>query len=156
MLTAQDLAHAAQTRGLRVAVAESLTSGMLSNAVGAAPGAGQWFAGGVVAYAMDVKTRVLGVPEGTDPCSPQCAVHLARGARDLLQADIAVSTTGVGGPAPDGDHLPGTVYVGWSTTDADGDLLLRLDGPPEEVISQTTAHAVDLLVTLARGDLPRE
>lgn len=156
MMDASALARHASIEGLRVAVAESLTSGMLSSTIGAAEGAGEWFAGGVVAYTVDVKERVLGLTPGTDPCSPRCAVELARGVRDLLGADIAVSTTGVGGPSPEGPHAAGTVYLGWATKTHDGDVLLRADGDPESVLAQTTSLAVDLLAILARGDLPHE
>ena len=150
MPDATELAHEALNQGLRIAVAESLTSGMLCNAIGAAEQASEWFAGGVVAYTVETKERVLGLEPGTDPCSPQCAVQLAVGARELLGADIAVSTTGVGGPDPEDGHAPGTVYLGWATAEHSGEHLLRLEGDPEEVIRETTRRAVRLLTDLAR------
>jgi nicotinamide-nucleotide amidase len=154
MADATELGSIATENGLRVAVAESLTSGTLASTVGAAEGAGSWFAGGVVAYATDVKERVLGLQPGTDPCSSECAVQLARGVRDLIGADIAAATTGVGGPDPDGGHPAGTVYVGWAAADAAGYILLELDGDPASVLAETTARAIGLLTALARGDLP--
>lgn len=57
----QRLARAAQDHGLRIAVAESLTSGLLAAEVGKREHAGTWFAGGVVAYLMEIKDTVLGV-----------------------------------------------------------------------------------------------
>ncbi|WP_372469045.1 CinA family protein [Microbacterium maritypicum] len=148
------LSDLARERGLRVAVAESLTSGRLANTVGSGADASEWFAGGVVAYLTDVKERVLGLVPGTDPCSAACAEQLAIGARDLLDADLCVSTTGVGGPDPDGGHPPGTVYLGWATPDAVGHRRLALTGDPEEVLATTVEAAVRLLAFHAEGLRP--
>ena len=150
MPDATELAHEALNQGLRIAVAESLTSGMLCTAIGAAEQASEWFAGGVIAYTVETKERVLGLPPGTDPCSPQCAVQLAVGVRELLGADIAVSTTGVGGPDPEDGHAPGTVYLGWATAEHHGEHLLRLEGEPEEILREPTRRAVRVLTDLAR------
>lgn len=145
------LSRAARERGLTVAVAESLTSGLLASEVGKGENAGEWFSGGVVAYRMPVKTGVLGVPEGTDPCSAECATALAAGVRELLGTDIAVATTGVGGPDPEDGHAPGTVYLGWATAEGSGAHHLQLDGDPEDVLSDTVDHALQILVNLAEG-----
>ncbi|WP_193597698.1 CinA family protein [Microbacterium sp. YJN-G] len=139
------LSDIARTRGLRIAVAESLTSGNLAGHVGAGEGTATWFAGGIVAYFTDVKERLLGLEPGTDPCSAECAEQLARGARELFEVDLAVSTTGVGGPGPDGGHPPGTVYLGWATRTDAGHRHLQLDGSPDEVLAATIAAAVRML-----------
>ncbi|MDQ0614256.1 nicotinamide-nucleotide amidase [Microbacterium sp. W4I4] len=139
------LSDTARARGLRVAVAESLTSGTLAGAVGAGEQASEWFAGGIVAYMMDTKERVLGLEPGTDPCSASCAEQLARGARELFDVDIAVSTTGVGGPDAENGHPPGTVYLGWATRAAVGHRLLRIDGDPDRVLAATVEAAVRML-----------
>lgn len=144
-----EIAAAFSRDGKRLAVAESLTCGRLASAVGRGEDASEWFAGGVVAYAMDVKERVLGVEHGIDPCSPECAEQLAAGVRDLLRADIAVSTTGVGGPDPEGGHPPGTVHLGWATAEGRGSRMLRLDGDPDEVLEQTVDAAVAMIAELA-------
>lgn len=143
------LSRTARERGLTIAVAESLTSGLLASHVGKGESAGDWFSGGVVAYRMPVKTHLLGVPDGTDPCSPECATALADGVRALLTADIAVSTTGVGGPDPEDGHEPGTVYLGWATAEGSGAEHLELDGGPEDVLGATVDRALRLLVRLA-------
>ncbi|PRB10636.1 CinA family protein [Microbacterium sp. MYb62] len=139
------LSELATERHLRVGVAESLTSGLLANTVGAGDDASEWFAGGVVAYLTDVKERVLGMIPGTDPCSAACAEQLAAGARRLFDADLAVSTTGVGGPDPQGGHPAGTVYLGWATADDVGHRRLALVGGPEEVLVAAVEAAVRLL-----------
>lgn len=148
------LSELARTRRLRVAVAESLTSGRLSNTVGAGPDAAEWFAGGIVAYLTDVKERVLGLTPGTDPCSAACAEQLAAGARRLFDADLCVSTTGVGGPGAQGGHPAGTVYLGWATADDVGHRRLALVGDPEEVLAASVEAAVRLLAFHAEGLRP--
>lgn len=145
------LSELARTRRLRVAVSESLTSGRLAGAVGAGDEASHWFTGSIVAYLTDVKERVLGVTPGTDPCSAECAEQLAEGARRLLDADLCVSTTGVGGPGPQGGHPAGTVYLGWATADDVGHRRLALIGEPEEVLASTVEAAVRLLAFHAEG-----
>lgn len=148
----QRLARAAQDHGLRIAVAESLTSGLLAAEVGKGEHAGTWFAGGVVAYLMEIKDTVLGVDPALDPCSPECAEQLASGVRRLMTADIAVSTTGVGGPGPDNGHPPGTVFLGWSAGAHTGHVRLALGTEPDEVLPAAVDAALTLLARLAEGD----
>lgn len=147
-----DVAHLsrlAAERGLRICVAESLTSGRLANTVGAGEGASGWFAGGIVAYFTEVKERVLGLAPGTDPTSAACAEQLATGALRLFDADVCVSTTGVGGPGPEGGHPAGTVYLGWATADGAGHRRLALAGEPEEIIDASVDAALRLLAMRA-------
>ena len=139
------LSDLARAQHLRVGVVESLTSGALASTVGAGRGAGTWFAGGIVAYLPDVKERMLGFPSDSDPVSAECAQQMARAARELLDADICVSTTGVGGPTREDCHPPGTVFVGWATRSSVGHRFLCLDGDPEEVLAATIDAAVGLL-----------
>jgi len=146
------IAERALARGIRIVTAESLTCGMLASTLGRGPDASEWFAGAVVAYRTDVKEDVLGLRPGADPCSAECAEQLAFGVRDLLGADIAISTTGVGGPDVQDGHEPGTVYLGWATAVATGHKLLRLDGDPSDVLHRTVEHAVDALTELLDGD----
>jgi len=142
----QQLSDLARARGLRIAVAESLTSGTLAGTIGDGNQASEWFAGAVVAYMVAAKERVLGLAPGTDPCSADCAEQLARGARELFDVDIAVSTTGVGGPDPEGGHPAGTVFLGWATRSAAGHRRLDIDGDPDRVLAATVDAAVRMLV----------
>ena len=82
------LSEVAAERGLRICVVESLTSGRLASTIGAGDDAGDWFAGGIVAYLTDVKESLLGLTPGTDPCSAECAEQLAESARRLFDADV--------------------------------------------------------------------
>jgi nicotinamide-nucleotide amidase len=94
----------------RLAIAESLTGGGLSQSFAAAPGSSGWFLGGVVAYQKPVKFAVLGVPEGP-VVSEAAAVAMAEGVRALLGADVAAAVTGAGGPDGQDGQPPGTVWV---------------------------------------------
>jgi nicotinamide-nucleotide amidase len=96
-----------------VAVAESLTGGMVASALAEAPGASKWFRGAVVAYASDVKHELLGVPPGPVVSAP-AAEAMASGVRRLLAADVAVALTGAGGPDGQDGQPPGTVFIGLS------------------------------------------
>src|SRR6478672_3291458 len=108
--------HAAlDARGLTVGCAESLTGGELASLLSGTPGASATFVGGVVSYATEVKRRLLGVT-ATNVISGECAVQMAAGARDLLEVDWALSTTGVAGPELQEGQPVGTVYVGLAGT----------------------------------------
>lgn len=148
VVTLERLTHAGRS-GVRIAVAESLTSGLLCSEIGKGEDASDWFAGGVVAYRTQTKEELLGLPAGIDPCSPACAVQLAVGARELFDADVAVSTTGVGGPLPEGGHEPGTVFLGWATATASGYRGLALGGSPDAVLRVTIKQALSLLAQVA-------
>ncbi|WP_248171062.1 MULTISPECIES: CinA family protein [unclassified Microbacterium] len=147
----EDISAAARRAGLTCAVAESLTSGKLAAEVGRGEGAQEWFAGGIVAYQTRVKEQVLGLEPGTDPCSAACAEQLARGARSIMDADVAVSTTGVGGPDDQDGHPAGTVYLGWATGDRTGHRLLHFDGEPEEILDAAVRSALSLLDDVITG-----
>jgi nicotinamide-nucleotide amidase len=142
---AEQVGGLALEKGLRVAVAESLTSGAIACRLGAAPGATVWFAGGVVAYAPETKFRVLNVDRGP-VANARCAVQMAKGCVDLLGADLAVAVTGVGGPDPDDGRPPGTVYV--ATSSSTGEIVdqHKLDGAPAEVVAQATVVAIEMLL----------
>jgi nicotinamide-nucleotide amidase len=97
-------------RGQTLAVAESLTGGMVASRLVAVPGASEWFRGGVVSYASEVKHEVLGVPEGP-VVSEAAAIAMADGVRRLLGADVGLATTGVAGPTEMEGQPPGTVWL---------------------------------------------
>ncbi len=103
-------------RGETLAVAESLTGGALGATVTAVPGVSATFRGGVVAYATELKTELLGVPADllarTGPVDPLVAAAMAAGVRGRLGSTYGLATTGVAGPDPQEGHAPGEVYLG--------------------------------------------
>jgi len=98
----QRIASALMGAQRTAAAAESLTGGNVSAGLSAIEGASDWFVGGVVAYASEVKFGLLGVDRGPVINAPT-ARQMATGVARLLNADFAVATTGVGGPVP-GQH----------------------------------------------------
>jgi nicotinamide-nucleotide amidase len=143
--------------GRTLAVAESLTGGQLSARLVDVPGVSAVLRGGVVAYATDLKTRLLGVdPEllaGHGPVHPEVAAQMAAGVRARLGADWGLSTTGVAGPDPQGGKPPGTVFVGVAGPDAAQIRELRLTGTRAAIRSGTVAQALHLLL-FAMGEQP--
>jgi PncC family amidohydrolase len=127
-----DRCRAADGPPTRVVSAESCTGGLVGHALTEIPGSSDWFLGGVIAYANDIKMGILGVPgetlEAHGAVSAQTAVAMAEGARRLLGADIAVSVTGIAGPAGGSAAKPvGLTYV--AVADARGHEVRRFLWP---------------------------
>lgn len=103
-------------RGQTLAVAESLTGGLLAATIVSVPGASRVFRGGLVVYATDLKASLAGVDPGLldrrGPVDPQVAEALAAGARSRCGAHWGLGTTGVAGPDPQDGHPIGTVHLG--------------------------------------------
>ncbi len=102
-------------RGETVATAESLTGGLVVGTLTTVPGSSAVVRGGIVAYATELKTGLLGVPAElvarTGPVDPDVARAMAAGAAARCGATWGVATTGVAGPEPQGGVAVGTVYV---------------------------------------------
>jgi len=143
-----------RARQLTVAVAESLTGGLLVAELIRIPGASEVVRGGVVAYATDLKSTLLGVDArilaARGPVDPDVAVQMASGVRDRLgrgqPADWGLSTTGVAGPGAQDGHEAGTVFIGLSATGAESSHRLRLGGDRDAVRQQTVAAAIRLML----------
>lgn len=107
-------------RGLRLAVAESCTGGLLANRITNIPGASEVFLEGIVSYANQAKTNLLGVPaeliEREGAVSAAVAARMAEGMLARSGADLAAATTGLAGPDGDGSATPiGTVFIAVAT-----------------------------------------
>lgn len=113
--------------GATVAIAESLTGGLLTAALTATPGASLTVRGGLVVYATDLKAAVAGVPgellDQRGAVDPDVALALARGARARLGATFGLGVTGVAGPDPQDGKAVGTVF-------------LALAGPADETVAE--------------------
>jgi nicotinamide-nucleotide amidase len=138
-----------RARGLRLAVAESCTGGLVLGRLTDVPGSSAWVAGGVVAYANDVKTGVLGVPAGLiadhGAVSEPVAVAMAEGVRARLGADIAVSVTGIAGPGGGSAAKPvGTVVIAVSAAKTDV-RTFSFTGDREMVRRHSSAAALDMV-----------
>lgn len=143
-------------RGATLAVAESLTGGLLGAELTGMPGSSATFRGGVIAYATPLKHSLLGVPEDLlaahGAVHPQVAVAMAEGVRDRLGATYGLAVTGVAGPEPQDGQPVGTVHIALSG--ATGDPVVRSPRLPvagdgsrsrEPIRRTTVVHALDLV-----------
>lgn len=141
---AEAVGDLAQERGWTVGTAESLTSGAVASALGAAPESSEWFAGGIVAYSREVKHSLLEVPQGPVVCR-EAACAMSEGAARLLHADLVVALTGAGGPDPQDGRPPGTVWLCVHGPDGTHAEEQHFDGDPPKVVRAATVHALERL-----------
>jgi nicotinamide-nucleotide amidase len=130
--------------GRRLAVAESLTGGLVSSRLTSVPGASAWFAGGVVSYGSDVKRALLGVSEGP-VVSERAAREMAEGVARLLGADVGLSLTGVAGPVPQEGQPVGTVFIGLSLGSGSQVTELLFSGDRQLVRERAATYSIDVL-----------
>ncbi|MER7791937.1 CinA family protein [Streptomyces sp. NPDC097640] len=140
-----------EERGQTVAVAESLTGGLLAAELTDVPGASRSFRGSVTAYATDLKRDVLGVDgpllDARGAVDAEVARQMAGGVRRALGADWGVATTGVAGPTPQDGQPVGTVHVAVAgPSGAAAAVALRLSGDRAGIRRQTVEAAVKLLL----------
>lgn len=152
-----------------IAVAESLTGGQLAAAITACDGASEWFRGSIVAYHSDVKHGLLQSPSGS-VVTAETAIAMAETASTLLESNVTVALTGVGGPGSHEGEPAGTVYLALSVRPAyltedseisgaipissDNDAVemphtvvqrLSCEGSPLDVMRQTLGAALEAL-----------
>jgi nicotinamide-nucleotide amidase len=132
-------------RGLTLAVAESLTGGLVAARLVNVPGASGWFRGGVVTYASDLKRTLLDVPPGP-VVSEEAAAAMAAGVRRVMEADVGLAVTGVAGPDPQDGQPPGSVFLAVSLGTGDPITTpVRLPGDRERVRQFSCISLLDLL-----------
>jgi nicotinamide-nucleotide amidase len=147
---ASAIADLALPLGVRVCTAESLTTGGIAAALGKAREASTWFAGGVVAYTDEAKFSALGVPRGR-VVSERCAEQMARGAAELLQAEVAVAVTGAAGPEGAEGHPAGTVMLAVLGPDGAEVRTVQFAGEPADVVEQTIRVALSSVLDRLDG-----
>jgi nicotinamide-nucleotide amidase len=139
-----------------IAVAESLTGGLLVAALVSVPGASAVVNGGIVAYNTELKHTLLGVDASLlaahGPVHPDVAREMAIGVRDRLAvrgepASIGIATTGVAGPTSQGGHEPGLAYIGIAMSGDVRSLEVHFEGTREDI---RNAVVNESLVQLAR------
>jgi len=141
-------------RGSSVAVAESLTGGLLAAEIVSVPGASAVFRGGVVAYDTAIKHSVLGVDATLlaerGAVDVSVAQQMADRVRSVLavdgqNADYGLATTGVAGPDPQDGHPPGTVFVALASGAGFTVSRLHLSGDRAAIRATTVQAALSLL-----------
>ena len=138
-------------QGKTLVTAESLTGGGIGAALTGVSGSSAVYKGGVISYTNAVKETVLGVPgqvlEQYGAVSRWTAGYMASGVRKLLRADIAVSVTGLAGPAGDEYGNPvGTVCIGFSNEHESFAVTHHFEGNREDVRNQTIRAALELVL----------
>jgi nicotinamide-nucleotide amidase len=131
-------------RGQSLALAESVTGGLVAGRITSVPGASDVFRGSIVSYASDVKFSLLGVPEGP-VVSETAAAAMAVGAQRVLGADVALALTGVAGPAEQDGMPVGTLCVGIAIGAQVVTRTLRLPGQRDQMRQMSVISALDLL-----------
>jgi nicotinamide-nucleotide amidase len=142
--------------GRTVATAESLTGGLVAAALTDVPGSSAAFRGGIVAYATELKSGLLGVDQRmldrNGPVHGPVAAAMAEGVRERLGATVGVSTTGVAGPG-DADGFPaGTVHVAVSLADDTVVRTMALSGNRDEVRRLAVERVLGLLLGRLREE----
>jgi PncC family amidohydrolase len=142
--------------GQTVAVAESLTGGLVAAALTDVPGASAVFRGGVVAYATELKAELLGVDalmlRRHGAVYPPVAAAMAEGVRARLGATYGVATTGVAGPEPSDGQPVGTAHIAVSVADDTVVRTIALAGDRNEIRRLTVEHALGLLLGRLREE----
>jgi nicotinamide-nucleotide amidase len=137
-------------RGETLAVAESLTGGLLAATLVDVPGASAVFRGGLVVYATDLKATLAGVPADLlarrGPVDEEVAEALALGARDRCGADWGLATTGVAGPDPLDGHRPGFVWIACAGPHGVASVSRQFPGDRAAIRRATVTAALALVV----------
>ncbi len=146
--------------GLRLAIAESCTGGMLATRLTDRPGASRYLIAGLVTYADESKTRFLGVRPGTlaahGAVSEAVALEMAQGARLACAADMAVAITGIAGPGGATDEKPvGTVWIAVTVHENQLSRACRFDGDRAAVREHAVRAALEMMdSTLSQLEAP--
>ncbi len=146
-------------RGQTLAVAESLTGGLVAAELTGVPGASAAFRGSVTAYATALKHELLGVDgkllAERGAVDPEVASQMAAGVRARLGADWGIATTGVAGPDPQDGQPVGTVYVAVAGPDGTGGETARTGVPTGAVAGARLGKVVPLRLNGDRGEIRR-
>ncbi len=144
-----ELSERLQSRGWRVAAAESCTGGWISKLLTDLPGSTAWFERGFVTYSNDSKVEMLGVSSETlqqhGAVSEETVSEMVAGALDRSRAEIAVAVTGIAGPSGGSSEKPvGLVWFGWQAPNGPIHSEKRIfSGGRSEVREQTVLVALE-------------
>ena len=138
-------------KGKTLATAESCTGGGIGAALTAISGSSAVYKGGIISYTNEIKEKLLGVPvemlEKYGAVSGPVAQAMAEGARDRLQADIAVSVTGLAGPGGDAyGNSVGTVFIGYADAMKSYAIEFHFVGNREDVRNQAICAVMQIIL----------
>ena len=145
------IGHLLRKRELKLALAESCTGGLIGDRITNVPGSSEYFLGGLVAYANEAKVALLGVSWDTlntkGAVSQETVLEMARGARRILNTDIAVSVTGIAGPGGGTPEKPvGTTWIGLVAKQGEWTRLFQFSGNREQNKISSANAALQMLL----------
>lgn len=140
-----------QERKLKLALAESCTGGLTGHKMTNVPGSSEYFEGSIVSYSYEAKVSLLGVSWDTlhshGAVSSETVLEMARGAKKLLDVDIAVSISGIAGP---GGGMPGkpvgTTWIGLVANDGEWVREFHFQGDREQNKESSANAALQVLL----------
>jgi len=137
--------------GLKLALAESCTGGLLGSRITDVPGSSEYFLASVVAYAYEAKAGLLGVSWDTlnskGAVSRETVLEMARGVRNLMKVDIAISVSGIAGPGGGTPEKPvGTTWIGFVADDGEWAKIFQFSGDREANKASTVDAALRMLL----------
>ncbi len=146
-----------QERGLKLVLAESCTGGLLGSRITDVPGSSEYFLGSVVAYAYEAKVALLNVSWDTlnmkGAVSRETVLEMARGIRNAMKADIAISVSGIAGPGGGTPEKPvGTTWIGLVTGKRELAQIFHFSGDREGNKNSAVEAALKILLDFLQGD----
>jgi len=146
-----------ETKNLKLAVAESLTAGKISERICSVPGISKYYQGGATVYTCDIKHKVLGVDEDfldkNGPYNFETTRMMCEGVMKLYDADCAIAVSGVSGPGPDGGHPQGEVFMTIAYNGELYDIKLTSDEKErEDVRTYTAISALNTFIDIAENE----
>jgi nicotinamide-nucleotide amidase len=156
MTSEEKLGVVLKQKGMRIAVAESCTGGLVGGRITGVPGSSDYFEAGMVTYSNRAKELFLSVPHeviaAKGSVSPEVAELMARGVRVATGVDIGVAVTGIAGPGGGSPEKPvGLVYIGLATPEATITRKYRFEGDRAAVRQQTSEEALKLVLEVLEG-----
>jgi nicotinamide-nucleotide amidase len=147
-----------QQNGYKLSLAESCTGGLIGHRVTNVSGSSEYFAGGIVAYSYEAKVKTLGVSwdtlNGFGAVSSETVLEMARGAKKLTDADIAVSVSGIAGPGGGTADKPvGTTWVGLVASDGEWSREFHFRGDRKQNKESSADAALQTLLDYLNGRL---
>lgn len=152
------LCETMHTRGLTLATAESCTGGLVSDRITNVSGSSEYFPGAVVAYSYEAKVNLLGVSWDTlnthGAVSEETVLEMARGARNLFNADIGISVSGIAGPTGGLPDKPvGTTWFGLATNNGEWARHFVWDGDRVQNKQHSSEAALQFVLDYLQGKL---
>ena len=156
MTSEEKLGVVLKQKGMRIAVAESCTGGLIGSRITGVPGSSDYFEAGMVTYSNRAKELFLSVPHDViaakGSVSPEVAELMARGVRVATGVDIGVAVTGIAGPGGGSPEKPvGLVYIGLATQGVTITREYRFQGDRAAVRQQTSEEALKLALEVLEG-----